>query len=219
MTEQVTLTELLRLVIVAAALVLSGWAIVDDLWDLVHVRRYGEIDGPRWVTAMEHLLFNGTLLAGWLLYLVLVGIAVYLPDRPNASEHTLATAAGWLSLGYSVCVLVAQVHRRVGRSRLRSLPLDAWERMLAAMFDGLTHEQRVSVSSRLLAATSAGRELGHAAANLAQAPVALLDEIARDARETPERRAEAANALAMMEQLMGHVRGLHMKIKQQESGS
>lgn len=220
MPESPTLAELLRVAIVLGALLLSGWALVDDVWDLVHVYRFGEIGGPRWVSAMEHFAFNGTLLVGWLAFLGVATIAVYLPSRTDAVENELSAVAGWLSLGFAGCVLIAQVHRRVGRQKLRAMPLESWERMLRSMFDGLSAAERVGLSARLLAATSAGREMGHAVANELQLPVALLDEMARDPSLTEARRSEASEAVARLEAVLSHVRTLHATIKdQQESGS
>lgn len=185
---------MIRAAIVLGALLLSVWALVDDVWDLVNVRRFGEIDGPRWVTAMEHFWFNATLLGGWCCYLGVVAIAIYLPARSDPTQNDLATVAGWLNLGYGVCVLVAQVHRRVGRVRLKQLPLAAWERMLASMVDGLTPEQRESVSARLLASTTAGREISHVISNETAPAVGLIDLVLATAVLTDRQRADLLEA-------------------------
>lgn len=212
-----TITELIRVVIVLGALWLSGWALIDDVTDLVNVRRFGEVDGPRWITAMEHLLFNGTLLVGWLQFLGVVAIAVYLPSRPDAVENELSVIGGWLSLGFSVCVLLAQVHRRVGRTKLRSLPLSAWERMLTSMLTGMSTKDREAISTRLLAATALGRQVSHGTYNRISPAVGLLSLILEDEQETPERRTDAAMALAELERLVETTRALHAEIKALEN--
>lgn len=216
MAEAPTLAELIRAVIVLGALLLSGWALVDDLSDLANVRRYGEVGGPRWITASEHLWFNGTLLVGWLLFLAVTAIAIYLPDRPDAVENELVAIAGWCNLGFAVCVLLAQMHRRVGRSKLRSLPREAWERMLRSMLTGMSDIDQEAVATRLLAATTAGRQIGHAVYNRVAPAVGVLSLIAEDEREHPERRAEAAGALAELERLVDTTRALHAEIKRLE---
>lgn len=194
MNEPLSLTEIVRLTIVLGALTLSVWALIDDVADLVNVRRFGEVGGPRWLAASEHFWFNATLLVGWLCYLGVVSIAIYLPSRADPALNAWALIGGRLSLGFAACVLLAQVHRRIGRNRLKSLPLDAWERMLAAMVDGLTPSQRESVSTRLLASTTAGCELGHVIANETAPAVGLIDLVLESAVLTEHQRGDLVEA-------------------------
>lgn len=211
--EALTLAEALRAVLVLSALALSLWALVDDVWDLINVSRYGEVDGPRWVAALEHLLFNGTLLIGWLCYLMVVSIAIYLPRRTDPVLDFWATLGGWGSLGFAVCVLLAQIHRRVGRVRLKSLPLAAWERMLASMVDGLTPEQREPVTARLLASTTAGRELGHVIANETAPAIGLIDLVLATAVLTERHRADLVEAQEHIAIISERGAALHQEIK------
>lgn len=218
MTEAPTLAELLAVAVVLFGLGLSCWALVDDTWDLYHVYRFGEVGGPRWVAANEHFLFNGTLLVGWLLMLGLVAIAVYLPTRTDQPTTILTDWAGWLRFGFMVAVLMAQTHRRIGRQKLRNLPLESWERMLASMFDGLTVAERESLSHRLLAATTAGREMGHLIANRLTAPVGLIDLVLVNAVGlTAEQRADLEEAREHILAVSDSAAGLHAAIKAQES--
>lgn len=211
-----TPAEMLRVVIVLGALLLSGWALIDDVSDLLNVRKYGEVGGPRWITAMEHFLFNLTLLAGWLLFLGVTAIAIYLPERRDAVENELVTIAGWCNVGFAICVLLSQMHRRVGRTKLRGLPLAAWERMLRSMLTGMNEHDREAVNLRLLAATAAGRQIAHGVYNHISPAVGVLSLIVEDAREAPERRTEAALALAELERLVDDTRPLHEQIKSLE---
>lgn len=194
MADSPSIAEMIRVAIVIGALTLSIWALIDDVWDLVNVRRYGEIDGPRWVAAMEHFWFNATLFVGWLCFLGVVSIAIYLPARADPTQNAWATVAGWLNLVFGAGVFVAQVHRRVGRVRLKNLPLAAWERMLASMVDGMTPEQRESVSARLLASTTAGREISHVIANESAPAVGLIDLVLATAVLTDQQRADLIEA-------------------------
>lgn len=195
MFEQPSIPELIRVAIVLGALVLSIWALIDDVWDLFNVRRHGEVGGPLWVSAMEHLLFNSTLLAGWLCYLGVVSIAIYLPSRADPTQNAMATIAGWLNLVFGACVFVAQLHRRAGRVQLKGLPLAAWERMLASMVDGMTPEQREPVTARLLASTKAGREIGHVISNEAAPAVGLIDLVLATAVLTNRQRDDLHEAM------------------------
>jgi hypothetical protein len=216
MTEEPSLAELLRVVIVVGGLLLSGWAIVDDVWDLVNVRRYGEVGGPRWVLAVEHLWFNGTLLVGWLCALGVVGIAISLPPREDADQDLLATVASWLTFGFGVCVLLAQGVRRAGRLTIRALPLVAWEQMLASMVDGMSAADRASFRTALLRSTAAGRELGHLAANEMQPAMGLLSMLSEDARIPSDYRADAASAVEALDRAIVHIKALHAEIRAQD---
>lgn len=216
MIEPPTLAELLGAVIVLGGLLLSGWALVDDAWDLVHVRRFGEVGGPRWVSGMDHLVSDLSSLGAWTFFLVVISIAIYLPQRTDQPGDTLSAIVGWCRFFGSVCFLAAQANRRVSRIKLQNLPLEAWERMMVAMFEGMSPRDQVGLRTRLLTATMAGREIGHTVANDLQLPVAVLDAIADDPSAPPERRAEAAEALAMIEQTIASVRLLHARIKSME---
>lgn len=210
-----TLAELLGATIILIGLGLSGWALVDDLWDLVHVYRFGEIGGPRWVAAMEHLISNLTFLGAWTCILGVLSIAIYLPARREPVADSLSAIAGWLRFGATLLFLTGQVNRRIGRMKLRALPIESWERMLTAMFDGMTFDQRSWLTQRILQLQTAGREMGHAVRNDAQLPLAVLDELARDPTQTPERRAEAAEAVAALDRMLRHTTALHAAIKQE----
>lgn len=211
--EQPSLSELISGVLILSGLGLSMWAMADDVSDLVRVRRYGEIGGPRWVSAMEHFLFNGSLLFGWVCVLGLLSIAIYLPSRPSAVENELGTIGGWLRLGFVLAVLVAQINRRVGRQKMRSLPLAAWERMLSSMFDGLNHEQREVLSKRLLSVTLAGREMGHAINNGLAQPVGAIDLVLSTATLNAVERADLIEAKENILAVCERVSGLHTEIK------
>jgi hypothetical protein len=211
----ISVAEMLGLALVLGGLGLSLWSIVDDLWDLVHVYRFGEVNGPRWVAAMEHFLTSLAFFGAWTAILGILAIAIYLPPRASPAAAEMAGWAGWLRVGSVTCFLVAQVNRRVGRIKMRQLPVEAWQRMIEAMLDGLTAAERASLSHRLLVATTAGRELGHAVSSAAQVPVAVLDEIARDESLTAERRAAAREALAAIDHMLTLTRGLHAQIKAQ----
>jgi hypothetical protein len=215
--ESPTLAEWLGALIVVVALGVSLWALVDDVWDLVNVRRFGEVGGPRWIAAYEHFLFNMTLLGGWLCFLGVIAIAIYLPTRTDlGGERYLSDAVGWLRIGYAFMVLWAQIHRRVGRVRLQRLPLEAWERMLAAMVGGLSIEDRRALTNRLLTATGAGRDLGHTVANHLTAPMAMLSLLEADPRLTAEERSDIAVAVRELELMAAEVPRLHAAIKSLE---
>lgn len=219
MIEAPSLSEVVSAIVILCGLGLSLWALVDDVSDLAYVQRFGEVDGPRWVAAMEHLWFNSTLLVGWLCMFGLISIAIYLPARADQTENELTTVAGWLRLVFIAAVLIAQVHRRVGRLKMRRLPLESWERMLLSMFDGLTPEERTSLSTRLLAATSAGREMGHLIANELSAPVGLIDLVLDTAVLTTQQRADLEEAREHILGVSGRASGLHAEIRAQEASS
>lgn len=214
-----TLNEVLRVVIFLGGLGFSAWALIDDAVDLLNVRRFGEVGGPRWYAAAGHFLFNLTLLIGWLLFGGVAAIAVYLPPRPGQTAEALTIVAGWLNFGFSVCVLVGQVHQRAARFHLKRLPIEAWERMVATMFDGLDLEGRAELTGRLLRATHAGREMGHLVRNELQLPVSVLDAMAADAALTMVQRDRATQALANLERVAVQVEALHAEIKAQEAQS
>lgn len=208
-----TTAELLGVVLVLAGLLFSAWALVDDAFDLLNVWRFGEVGGPRWVAATGHLLFNATLLAGWLCFLLVISVAVYLPSRTDEPAADLSFWVGWARLGFAASVLFGQVHQRTARFKLRRLPLEAWEQMILTMFDGLGVEDRQVLTQRLFRATAAGRALGHAVANDLQAPVTVLDRIISDPASTEMEKEEAAEAMTAIETMMTHVRALHAEIK------
>lgn len=215
--EAPSLAEVVSAILILGALGLSLWALIDDIGDLINVRRYGEVGGPRWVAAMEHFWFNATMLFGWGCFLGLISIAIYLPSRLGATESELGTVAGWLRLGYTAAFLVAQLHRRVGRLKMRKIPIESWERMLLSMFDGLTPQERISLSTRLLAATSAGRELGHLIANRLGVPVGLIDIVLTSAVLTERQRADLSEARDHILAVSDNAAGLHAEIKRQEA--
>lgn len=218
-TDPLTLAETLRIVIVTGALILSGWALIDDAWDLVNVRRYGEVGGPRWVLAMEHVWFNATLLLGWLCFLGVVGIAISLPPRENTTQDTLAQIASWLNFGYGCCVFMAQVHRRVGRIKLRSLPLAAWERMLKSMMDGMSVAEREALTVRLATAVMAGREMGHLIRREVSPAVGLVSLVMATAMLTSEERANLEEVERHLMAVCDRAPHLHEEIRAQESMS
>lgn len=208
-----TTAELLGVVLVLAGLLFSGWAMVDDAFDLLNVWRFGEVGGPRWVAATGHLMFNATLFVGWICFLVVIAVAVYLPSRTDEPAADLAFWVGWARLGFAVSVLFGQIHQRTARFKLRRLPLEAWEQMILTMFDGLGVEDRQVLTQRLFRATAAGRALGHTVANDLQAPVIVLDRILSDPASTELEKEEAAQALDAIETMMESVRNLHAEIK------
>lgn len=209
----VTLSEMIGMVVFLGGLGLSCWALVDDIWDLTNVYRFGEVGGPRWVSAMEHFLFNGSMLLGWAMLLGLTGIAIYLPSRQEPNADTLGFVAGWLRLGAGFAFLTAQIHRRVGRVRLQRLPLEAWETMLASMFDGMSVQDRTTLLARLLRVSHAGREMGHLIANTLQQPVATLSILQEDRRLTDEERADIAASLDALDMVGRQVQVLHSEIR------
>lgn len=217
--EYPTLSELLGGAIILGGLGLSLWGLIDDLWDLVNVRRFGEIGGPRWISAEEHLFSDLSFLGAWTCILGVLGIAIYLPARTDPVGGVLALTAGWLRFGATVLFLLAQVNRRVGRQKLRNLPLEAWEQMLASMMDGMSPVDRDAMTTRLLAATAAGREMGHRVANDLTQPVAALDAIATDERVPASLRSDAALAIANLDAMLTRVKGLHAEIKAQEGAA
>lgn len=217
MIDAPSLAEVVSAIVILAGLALSFWALLDDVGDLLNVKRYGEVGGPRWVAASEHFLFNSTLAVGWLCFLGLISIAIYLPPRPGPTENELATVAGWLRLAFTVAVLIAQVHRRVGRVKMRAIPVESWALMLASMVDGLSSDERASISMRLLAATSAGREMGHLIANGLTPPVGLIDLVLTAAALTDQQRADLTEAREHILAVIGRAAGLHSDIKRQEA--
>jgi hypothetical protein len=213
MTFDPTFAELLGALVVLGGLGFSSWALIDDAFDLLNVWRFGEVNGPRWVAATGHLLFNLTLLVGWLCFCGVIAVAIYLPSRTDMPAAELSLIVGWLRVAFACTVLVGQVHQRNARFKLRRLPLEAWERMILTMYDGLGVEDRAALSRRLFRATAAGREIGHAVANDLQRPVAVLDEIARDDRADPEIRQMATDALADIDSVIRHTSALHAEIR------
>lgn len=216
MIDPLSLSEMLRTIVVLGGLLLSGWALIDDLWDLVTVRRFGEVGGPRWVLAVEHIWFNATLLAGWLFFLGVLSVAISLPPRTDVEQNAWARIASWLNVGFGCAVLLAQAVRRAGRIRIRALPLSAWERMLASMVDGLSVEDRAALLGRLLVATTAGRQMGHLIANSLAAPVGLIDLVLETATLTDEQRADLIEAREHILGVSTRAAGLHQEIKDQE---
>ena len=219
MTDPLTMAEVLRTIIVLGGLLLSGWALIDDAWDLVNVKRFGEVGGPRWVLATEHLWFNGTLLAGWVCALGVLAIAISLPPRSDADQHALAQVGSWLTLGFGASILLAQGVRRAGRIKIRSLPLASWERMLASMVDGLSHEDRTALLGRLLTATTAGRELGHLIANRLAPSVGLIDLVVEAGGLSEGQRADLTEARDRIVAVSAEAASLHAEIKRQERSS
>lgn len=216
MIEQPTAAEWLGAAIILGGLGLSLWGLIDDLWDLVNVRRFGEIGGPRWVSGMEHLLSDLAFLGAWCCVFGVLTIAVYLPSRADPVADALAQIAGWLRFASALFFLAAQINRRVGRQKLRALPLSAWEQMLASMMDGLSPVEREAMAQRLLRATTAGRELGHLVANRAQLPVSVLERLAGNPAVSESLRSDAALALAELDEMVTRSKQLHASIKAQE---
>jgi hypothetical protein len=204
-----TLAELLGAVIVLHGLLFSAWALIDDGWDLVNVRRYGVVGGPRWIAAQGHFFFNVTLIVGWLCFLVQIAVAVYLPSRTDEPAADLSYWVGWARLGFAACVLIAQVHQRAARLKMRRLPLEAWDRMVASM----DAAGRDVLMSRLLRATGAGRQMGHLVAGELQFPVSLLDELADDPSLGDERRAAIVAAQESLIRVNNGIRALHQEVK------
>jgi hypothetical protein len=204
-----TVPELIGVVVVLGGLGFSCWAMIDDIWDLVNVYRYGDVGGPRWVAASGHLAFNATMLAGWLCFLYVIAVAVYLPSRTDEPAAELGWWVGWARLGFVACVLAAQVHQRTARLKLRRLPLEAWERMVVS----LDASGRELLMSKLLRATDAGRQMGHLVAGELQLPVALLDELSADPGIGDERRAAILAAQESLLRVNDGIRALHQEVK------
>lgn len=208
-----TLSELIGLVIVLFGLGFSAWALVDDAFDMFAVWRFGEVHGPRWIAATGHFLFNCSMLLAWLLFLLLISIAIYLPTRTDQPSTVLSDTAGWLRIGYAFLFLFGQVHQRVARFKLRRLSLDAWEQMIAS----LDARGRAALMRRLRRATALPREMGHSLANELQAPVTMCDRIISDPTSTDAERAEAIEAMQAIDGVMAHIRTLHAEARLLES--
>ena len=216
--EWPTAAEILGGVVILVGLGLSLWSLNDDIIDLDYVREHGIVGGPRWVAATEHAWTSLSFLVGWLCILYVLGVAVYLPARGDVEQDALAASAGWARLGFTVFVLVAQVHRRIGRAKLRALPAESWEQMLLMMFDGLGPVERISLNERLLMATAAGRQMGHLIANELSPPVGLIDIVLASAVLTDQQRADLIEAREHIVAVSARAANLHAEIKAQERG-
>lgn len=213
MSSDPTTAELVGLVIVLGGLLFTFWALATDMSDLMNVRYYGEVGGPRWITARGHLLANLKFLGAWVCALVWVGVAVYLPSRTDEPTATLAQLVGWCRVLMAFCVLLAQIDQRATRFSLSRLPLESWERMVAAMSAGMAPAERVALVRRLGLATDAGRQMGHLVANELQAPVASLSLLSDDEVLAPEHRAIVDDVIADLVGVAARARALHGEIK------
>lgn len=184
---------------VALALLVSVWlsyrAVASWIKNGLAVRW-----GPRHKFVLGFLAGIGLLFLVWLGFVALGANAMANPPPLDPERQAASDRGGWLLVGlesvlfcFQIILLWAWVS--IGRTTLRP-----------------NGEPR-TFTDLLLAATGAGREIGHTVANHLQRPVAVLDEIAADASLPEEARTAAALALADLEQVMEHVHELHQAIK------
>lgn len=159
--------------------------------------------GPRHRFALGFLVGSGCLLAVWVGFILLGGNALLNPPPVGAERAAASERAGWLLVGLETALLVCQ-----------AILMWAW---LSVQESALSPETlRPGLTQLVLRAIDLGREMGHAVANDAQLPVGVLDAVMADPTTDPERRRDAAEAIATIKRMMGHVTALHAAIKHLE---
>lgn len=159
--------------------------------------------GPRHRFALGFMVGVGLLLVVWTGFILLGANALTnapptTPDRIDASERggTILVVVEGVLLAFQVILLAAWI--AVGKPTLHP---------------GSSPQSPVSL---MFKAIDLGRQMGHAVANEAQAPVSVLDEIVNDPSTPEDMRLRAAEALASLELMVMHVQELHRTVKAME---